>query len=258
MLSASLLRRWALLVFLLFAAGVSANNSGFDPQADFVTVEGGSFEMGGPGFGQTPHKVTVQTFKMARFPVTYAQYSVFLQETKTHAPVAPPGGWNDQMPVIGVDYVTANAYCKWLSKKLGMDIRLPTEAEWEFAARGGKQSQGFTHAGSNSIGEVGWPGSGRPQPVGQRKPNELGIHDLTGNVWQWTQDWYDADFYQRGPAMNPRNAKQLTKNRVLRGGSFDYAPLCMSVFYRYFNHPEAPRYDTGFRIVTGGAFRGNQ
>lgn len=241
--------RGMLLCFLI--------SGSFAQDVDFITIEGGSFAMGGPGYGQTPHTVTVQSFRMARYPVTYAEYRVFLEDTKTRPPLAPPGGWVDNAPVTGVDYPAANAYCKWLSKKLGIDIRLPTEAEWEYAARGGNSPDGQVFAGGSSLSEVGWPGAGKPQGIGQRKPNALGLHDMSGHIWQWTQDWYDGDFYTRGNKNNPRNAKQYTKNRVLRGGSFDYATPVGAVYYRYFNHPENPRHDTGFRVVTGGAFKGN-
>lgn len=251
------LRRPAYLLCLTATSFTFAGNEDFNPETDMVSLEGGTFEMGGPGYGQSPHQVTVQSFRIARYPVTYAQYRLFLNETKTKPPLAPPGGWIDNAPVTGVDYVSASAYCKWLSKKLGLDIRLPTEAEWEFAARGGKRADGSVFAGSASLSEVGWPGAPAQRPVGQRKPNAAQIYDMSGHVWQWTQDWYDADFYLRGPALNPRNAKQLTKNRVLRGGSFDYAAPCGAVFYRYFNHPENPRHDTGFRVVSGAAYRGN-
>jgi formylglycine-generating enzyme len=125
-------------------------------------------------------------------------------------------------PVIHVSWNDASEYCNWLSLKTGKSYRLPTEAEWEYAAKGGSQSRGYTYSGSNNAGDVAWcmENSGNEtHPVGQKQPNELGIYDMTGNVWEWCSDWYGKDYYAGSPSNNPKGPS-TGWNRVYRGGSW--------------------------------------
>ncbi len=114
----------------------------------------------------------------------------------------------------------------------GKNYRLPTEAQWEYAARGGQSSfdkggqGGFKYAGSNNLNEVAWydvNSSNKTHPVGQKRTNELGLYDMSGNVWEWCQDWYDADYYKKSPANNPTGPTSGIYC-VLRGGSWNLLP----------------------------------
>ena len=229
---------------------------------DLVSVAGGEFMMGWNNPDdiykdeRPPHRVRLDGFNLGKYEVTQEQWLAVMGGKN---PSSFQGGklLDGKLPVETVSWNEAREFCQRLTAKTGVPFDLPTEAQWEYAARGGASPDGQIFAGGSLLAEVGWPGAGKAQPVGQRKPNAAGLYDMSGHIWQWTQDWYDGDFYMRGAANNPRNAKQFTKNRVLRGGSFDYAAPCGAVYYRYFNHPENPRHDTGFRIVSGGAFRGN-
>ena len=128
----------------------------------------------------------------------------------------------EKHPAVMVSKYGAEAYCAWLSSKTGKNYRLPTEAEWEFAARGGIQSQRYKYAGSNDLGEVGWyndNSSSATHPIGLKQANELGLHDLSGNVWEWCSDWYASDYYKNSPVSNPKGPDSGTR-AVLRGGSW--------------------------------------
>ncbi len=113
-----------------------------------------------------------------------------------------------------------------MSESTGKNYRLPTDAEWEFAARGGKKSKGYTYAGSNDLDQVGWHNNnagGQTQACGSKKPNELGLYDMSGNVWEWCSDWYDASYYSNSPSTNPQGPSEGSVH-VLRGGSWSYLP----------------------------------
>ncbi len=180
-------------------------------------------------------------------------------------------GWQDDMPMQHVTWYDAIAYCNWLSEKLGYEkcyyedeqgiihcdltkngFRLPTEAEWEYAARGGNKSHNYIFSGSNDYNDVGWVDENTfltgPRPVGLKKPNELGIYDMTGNVWEWCQDWYSPFFYQNSPVNNPVNTTP-TGYRVIRGGSWHYRPEFATVTSRDGPKPGYTNFNYGFRIV---------
>nr|HPH19526.1 SUMF1/EgtB/PvdO family nonheme iron enzyme [Haliscomenobacter sp.] len=137
------------------------------------------------------------------------------------------------------------------SSKTGKNYRLPTEAEWEFAARGGIQSQRYKYAGSNDLGEVGWyndNSSSATHPIGLKQANELGLHDLSGNVWEWCSDWYASDYYKNSPVSNPKGPDSGTR-AVLRGGSWDYFVSSCRLADRYVNDPAYGVYVIGFRVA---------
>ncbi|MFM7401551.1 MAG: SUMF1/EgtB/PvdO family nonheme iron enzyme, partial [Bacteroidota bacterium] len=185
-----------------------------------VLIPGGTFNMGsenGDSDEKPVHRVTLNDFYLGKYEVTVAEFRVFVNDTgfKTDAEkgdgstIYESGSWNkksginwrndtegktaqDNHPVIHVSWNDAKAYCDWLSKKSSKNYRLPTEAEWEYGAKGGKQSQGYEYAGSNNVGDVGWHNSNsgnKTHPVGEKRPNELGLYDMTGNVWEWCSDW---------------------------------------------------------------------
>jgi formylglycine-generating enzyme required for sulfatase activity len=151
-------------------------------------------------------------------------------------------------PVIHVSWNDAVAYSEWLSRETGLTWRLPTEAEWEFAARGG-QNQRF--AGSDSLDAVGWysANSGSStQAVGQKAANGYGLHDMNGNVWEWCSDWFGSDYYESSPQDNPKGPPSGS-GRVLRGGSWGHQARYCRTTHRHNRRPDARNYYNGFRLV---------
>lgn len=178
-------------------------------------------------------------------------------------------------PVLHVSWYDAVAYCNWLSTQNGLEkvytineakitarwnaggYRLPSEAEWEYAARGGNKSMGFTYAGSNTLDEVGWhsKNSGRlgPKTVGQKQANELGLYDMSGNVWEWCWNWYGRDYYKTGPNENPQGPDK-GQYRVVRGGSWCNTPTYLRSSNRANFHVDGMLPMIGFRVARGVAF----
>ena len=126
----------------------------------------------------------------------------------------------DNYPVENVSWEDCQRFIERLNNRTGLDFRLPMEAEWEYAARGGVKSKGYKYAGSDGLDEVGWyrdNSGGHTHPVGKKKPNELGLHDMSGNVWEWCQNWFGA--YSMEAQTNP-TGPQSGGDRVLRGGGY--------------------------------------
>jgi sulfatase modifying factor 1 len=218
-----------------------------------VLVDGGTFAMGseeGSEDEKPVHNVTVSSYKMGRFPITVAQYKTFCQASGQSMPKAPSWGWRNKHPVVNVNFDEANTYCKWLSKTTGKNYRLPTEAEWEFAARGGNNSLGYIYSGSNNSLEVAWNtdnSKGKTQICGRKKPNELGLYDMSGNVWEWCSDWYDHEYYANSPSNNPKGVS-LGAGHVVRGGSWDSTAHRLT--FRFSDLEDSRFHILGFRIVS--------
>ena len=254
----------------------------------FTFVKGGEFLMGSPPDEpereeiELQHPVKVSDFHISTTPITLAQFERFIKETgyRTDADkeghsrswtgkkwIDKPGvNWRCDIsgkpqtekdhPVIHVSWNDGMAYAYWLGEKWDIICRLPYEAEWEFAARGGNQSKGFIYSGSNDIEEVAWyrkNSDKKTHPVSEKKPNELGLYDMTGNVWEWCHDWYDEKYYEeckaKGTIENPIGPAN-GKYHLLRGGSWDFdAPRCRSALRDY--DVPAHRVDNiGFRLVS--------
>ncbi|HAN77618.1 MAG TPA: hypothetical protein DCQ31_07510 [Bacteroidales bacterium] len=213
-----------------------------------ILVEGGSFEMGsndGDKDEQPVHKVTLKTFYISKFEVTVSQYRTFCEATGAPMPAAPSWGWTDNHPIVNVTWDEANEYAKWLGK------RLPTEAEWEYAAKGGKHKSSYKYAGSNDLEKVAWhEGNSKnsTQEVARKLPNALGIYDMTGNAWEWCNDWYAENYYAISPELNPKGPETGIK-KVLRGGSwFSLAKYCRIPYHS--NGKVDFRYShIGFRVA---------
>ena len=164
---------------------------------------------------------------------------------------------NDSNPVEQVSWNDVQEFLKVLNKKTGLTFRLPTEAEWEFAARGGNKSKGYKYSGSNNLDEVAWYDKNPydlgekhknygTNPVAQKKPNELGLYDMSGNVREWCNDWYGT--YPSGSQKNPTGAA-TGSNRVSRGGSWNSrAGICRSA-HRDSDSPGIRISSLGFRLV---------
>jgi formylglycine-generating enzyme required for sulfatase activity len=179
-----------------------------------VFVAGGTFQMGSNSESDEKpiHTVTVSSFYMDKTEVTQAEYRKVMGKT--------PSSFSgcDDCPVEKVSWHDANAYAKKVGK------RLPTEAEWEYAARGGNKSKGYTYSGSNDLDAVAWYNNNsgsKTHPVAQKQPNELGLYDMSGNVWEWCSDWYDEGYYSGSPQTDPQGSNS-GKKRVLRGGGWYY------------------------------------
>jgi len=248
---------------------------------EMVYVEGGTFTMGdtwGDGYDDEKpvHQVTLSyDFYIGKYETTFDEYDAFCDATGRSKP--DDKGWGrGSRPVIYVSWNDAIAYCNWLSENEGLskaydsqgnlldkngriavDIsyvegyRLPTEAEWEYAARGGKQSKGYKYSGGDEVYFVAWydeNSGGHTHDVGTTHPNELGIYDMSGNVWEWCSDWYDSGYYAKSPTTNPYNYTPGS-GRVLRGGSWLHFATYVRVAYRNFNSPTYTRSDLGFRIA---------
>ncbi len=257
-------------------------------QAKMVLVEKGSFTMGdtwGDGlYHEKPtHKGTfTYDFYMGKYEVTFSEYDAFCEATGRSKP-ADSGWGRGQRPVINVSWNYAIAYCNWLSEKeklpkaydsngnlLDKDgrvttdpskvigYRLPTEAEWEYAARGGNNSNGYKYSGSDNVGEVAWYDSNsgdKTQEVGKKSPNELGIYDMSGNVWEWCSDWYNSGYYSKSPTTNPYNST-AGSSRVIRGGSLGNNATNVRVVNRLSSSSTYTNYNLGFRICRTVPYEG--
>jgi formylglycine-generating enzyme required for sulfatase activity len=229
------------------------NTTGFtDPfESQMVFVRGGTFKMGNKnwldskGSDKPVHTVTLSDFHIGKFTVTQAQWKVFSGYNRSKFK-------GDDLPIEQFSWDFVQAFIKNLNEKTGRKYRLPTEAEWEYAARGGQNSRGYKYAGSNNIDEVAWyiDNSGKKtHPVGQKKPNELGLYDMSGNVWEWCQDWYDSDYYKNSPKNNP-TGPVTGSNRVIRGGSWGDSAVYCRVSYRDSAAPDYGFFSfIGFRLL---------
>ena len=194
--------------------------------ADMVLVEGGTYMMGNPDRDRNdeyakdvPHEVTLSSFYICKYEVTEALWTAVMGSN----PSGYPSG--DNYPVEQVNWYDCQDFVEKLSELTGRHFRLPTEAEWEYAARGGKRSRGYRYSGSYNLDEIGWHvGNAHhyKREVGTKKPNELGLYDMTGNVSEWCQDKLDIEYYHHSPSINPQGPDRSTykDNRCFRGGSF--------------------------------------
>ena len=224
---------------------------------EWVPVDSGTFQMGsnnGYGDERPVHTVSVKSFYMSTTEVTFDQYDAFCDATGRDKP--DDKGWGrGSMPIFAVSWDDANAYCKWLSDQTGETVRLPTEAELEFAARGGNISRGTKFSGSDNIEDVAWFGGnskGKPHEVGGRMPNELGIYDLSGNVWEWCQDWYHSSYDGAptdGSAWNIEDPQ--TPYHVVRCGAYDCSADNCRVTVRNAGNAAGWVNFAGFRLVKG-------
>ena len=194
--------------------------------ADMVLVEGGTYMMGNPDRDRNdeyakdvPHEVTLSSFYICKYEVTEALWTAVMGSNPSRDKLG------DNYPVERVNWYDCQDFVEKLSELTGRHFRLPTEAEWEYAARGGKRSRGYRYSGSYNLDEIGWHvGNAHyyKREVGTKKPNELGLYDMTGNVSEWCQDKLDIEYYHHSPSINPQGSDRSTykDNRCFRGGSF--------------------------------------
>jgi formylglycine-generating enzyme required for sulfatase activity len=228
--------------------------------AGMVFIPGGKFKIG------EDHEIELSDFYLGKYTVTFAEYDRFCEASKREKPEDQSWG-RGKRPVINVTWYDAVAYCNWLSEQYHLDkayqtkgekvacnwqangFRLPTQSEWGYAARGGQKSQNYGYAGSNDPNQVGWydqNSGGKTQEVGQKKANELGLYDMSGNVWDWCWDWYgNYDHKSQKNPIGPENGD----TRVVRGGSWHDNPNLCRVSVRGRFYPYVRNYDVGFRVA---------
>lgn len=188
------------------------------------------------------HKVLIQSFYMGQFEVTQALWKAVMGEN--------PSSFtdDDNKPVECVSWDDCQKFIRKLNAKLGVKFRLPTEAEWEYAARGGKKSKGYKYAGGNNLDAVAWHSGNSGQethPVGRKIANELGLYDMAGNVWEWCADWYGI--YSSNTTINPEGPSK-GEYKVHRGGSWKFSELYCPVSFRYCDAPDCRFSQLGLRL----------
>jgi formylglycine-generating enzyme len=256
----------------------------------FIYVPGGTFTMGdtrGVGYSDElpTHTVTLNSFYMGRYEVTQAEYSQYMQPG---ASLTSTFGLGDNYPAYYVSWYAILKYCNLRSMAEGLTpvytisgstnpanwgavpnsnnatwnaaicnwsangYRLPTEAEWEYAARGATNNPDYLYAGSDDFNAVAWYDGNNTHngsnPVGGKAPNGLGLYDMSGNLWEWCWDWWSSSYYSVSPVNNPTGPASGSYRLLRGGGWYGYAGYCR-VTYRYYSYPYSSRFSSGFRIV---------
>ena len=228
---------------------------------EMVYVKGGSFNMGSDGDdfkNNTPtHNVTVSNFNIGMYEVKVKEYRHFCYVTNRKMVAKPLSGFIEDAPICQVTWDDAYDYCEWLSIVTGKKYRLPTEAEWEFAAKGGTKSKNFEYAGSDFLEKVGWVNKKSGVDIrrtGSLYPNELGIYDMSANAWEWCSDWYDEGYYNKFkifPNLSTNNVTGPTTGtkKVNRGGASSQEEKYCKTTSRNSNTPDSKFANLGFRVV---------
>ena len=239
----------ALLFLLGFLPVFAFSIEGTDAEPEMMLITGGEFMMGREGYGDhsPPHTVRVSPFYMDIHEVTNAQWFAYCEATDRALPIFwgmeefRSGPDYPRHPVVGVSWLEARNYATWRG------ARLPTEAEWEYAARGGLVDQKYSH-GNELDSTLYAPGGEGPSPVASFPPNGFGLHDMTGNALEWVSDWYDADYYKVTPIENPTGPGS-GKFHVVRGGGWHTGPMCSQVYHRTGLQSNWLDFNVGFRCV---------
>jgi sulfatase modifying factor 1 len=228
-----------------------------------VPIPAGWFLMGcdtGQDNEKPVHRVWVDEFLLAARQVTNADYGCFLRDTAC----LPPPFWSDpafnhpEQPVVGVSWYEAIRYCEWLSASTGGKFRLPTEAEWERAARGGREGAMFPWGDAPPQSLPGYgdrcagPWKTGPEPVGRAESNAYGLYNMCDNVHEWCSDWYASAYYAVSPERNPRGP-ETGERRASRGGSWRHHVKMSRCAARSSIPPEFKYADYGFRVACDDA-----
>jgi formylglycine-generating enzyme required for sulfatase activity len=256
------------VVFTFFNVSFAQKDQG----PEMILIEGGEYYMGNDYSANNDerpeHKVMLNSFFMSKNEVTVEEYAKF---TRVTGHKAPDGEAN--APINNITWEEAVMYCNWLSRASGYDkcydlkrdssrfkvtfipgsngYRLPSEAEWEYASRGGIKSKSYAYSGSHELDEVAWyisNAGNAPHEVGQKKPNELGLYDMTGNAMEWCYDWYIIDYYKNSPTENP-TGPETSISKVCRGGNYMCQPDVLRITRRFNLEPNAQEGLAGIRLV---------
>lgn len=233
----------------------SARNSNLSPVIqnlvnNMVHVEGGTFTMGATSeqgsdanSDEKPtHQVTLSSFSIGKYEVTQEEWQAVVGDNPSHFKGA-------KRPVEEVSWNDCQEFIRKLNAMTGKRFRLPTEAEWEYAARGGNKSIGYKYAGSDNQDRVAWYDSNsgsKTHDVGQKSPNELGLYDMSGNVWEWCQDWKDS--YSSNSQANPTGPSSGS-DRVRRGGGWSNGARGCRVSLRFNYSPDYRYFNLGLRLA---------
>jgi formylglycine-generating enzyme required for sulfatase activity len=232
-----------------------ADSTRCDGCPEMVFVQGGRFTMGCKNsirdgecydYEKPPHEVTVQDFYIGKYEVTQAEWRQVMGNNPSYFKDC------ENCPVETVSWNDVQEFVKKLSDSTGKKYRLPTEAEWEYAARGGSRSQGYWYSGSSTLADVAWYSynSGlTTKPVGTRKPNELGIYDMSGNVWEWVEDDWHGNYIAALTDGRAWVNSVRGSDRVCRGGSWGAAPLYCRAAFRFDGMTVERLAGTGFRLA---------
>jgi len=214
---------------------------------NMVSVKGGTFMMGSSDYTaykweKPAHRVSVGDFQISKYQVTQKQWEEVMGDN-------PSFFKYKDLPIENVSWHDVQQFIQKLNELTGKNYRLPTEAEWEFAARGGQYSKKFNFSGSNTIGEVAWYKNNSENLThfvgAKKKSNELGLYDMSGNVWEWCNDWYGN--YTTAAQNNPQGPVTGT-TRVIRGGSWCHDARSCYVSYRTSADPDKKTNNIGFRL----------
>ena len=255
--------RKIIVLIIVFPFGIFLSATGQTAKSDsvklkepeMVFVEGGTYTMGlikeeaGRGYGKTlrTHEVTLSSFSIGKYEITQTEWQAVMGDSvnfSLHAGCA-------NCPVEEVSWSDVQLFIRILNRRTNKHYQLPTEAQWEFAARGGKKSKAYKYAGSDNIDDVALMGgalTSQTQPVGKKRPNELGIYDMSGSVSEWCQDWFNTD-YRTLPEIDPRGPSS-GYGHIIRGGSWGAHPEdCQIAKDGRMGYPNDRSAKVGFRLV---------
>ncbi len=217
--------------------------------SEMIFVEGGKFIMGDGSYDDNPkHEVELSSFYIGKYPAT----QVFYEKVMGKNPSRFKG---NRRPVENVNWNDTKLFFEKLKQDFQVESRLPTEAEWEYSARGGIYWQdNFEFSGGDNLDELGWYGYDKNnsykeiKPVGLKLENQLGLYDMSGNVWEWCRDLYGKNYYNKKTSLNPENISSWWEP-VFRGGSWYNDNVACRVTYRTSSKPTIRGDNLGFRLV---------
>jgi len=236
------------LTFVMVMLSMGSLVQAAEVKLELVAVPAGNFLMGSDGSGEgddkPAHEVHINAFKMMKFEVTQALFRSVMGKNPSYFK-------GDDLPVERVSWIDVQTFIKQLNFKTGRSFRLPTEAEWEYAARAGHRTRYGWHGGADKAYLYAWFGEGsneKTHPVGQKRANDFGLYDMHGNVWEWVEDCWNGSYVDAPGDGRAWKSGECSK-RVLRGGSWDNDVNYLRSAYRTW-FSRSSRYDTlGFRLV---------